>query len=81
MKFAILCCLAALPLAACATGPSSAHYPRDTRPLPAVKNFTPEQLDAGASEIEGGQCPTLGGVFMPEFKNMRDQTRVIREAR
>lgn len=72
----MLCLLAPLSLAACATTASR------TPPLtPAVKVYPKEVLLAGAAEIEGGQCTTLGNVFMPDYQVMRDQTRAIKEAR
>lgn len=43
---------------------------------PAVKEYTPEQQEQAAREIEGGTCPTLN-MFTTDYGVMRDEARTV----
>lgn len=61
--------IAAALLSACAAGPSE----------PAglsVIDYSRAVQSRAADEIEGGRCPVLGDVFMPDYSVLRDQARV-----
>ena len=47
--------------------------------LPDVKNYTQEQMNSAAIEIERGSCPVIGDLFMSDYKIMRDQTRAANQ--
>ncbi|WP_331300338.1 hypothetical protein [Methylobacterium oryzae] len=42
-----------------------------------MKEYTPEQQDAAAKEIEGGACPTLN-MLTSDFGVMRDEARAAK---
>lgn len=54
-------------LGACETVPSNSH------PKFVVKSYNEKITETAASEIESNQCPVLGDVMMPDYKNLRDQ--------
>lgn len=41
-----------------------------------VVEYTVEQQNRAADEIEGGTCPMVGNIFMPDYSVLRDQARV-----
>jgi hypothetical protein len=41
-----------------------------------VVEYTQEQQDIAADEIESRSCPMIGEVFMPDYSVLRDQARV-----
>lgn len=43
--------------------------------LTVIEYSKPLQKKA-AKEIEGGQCPTIGDIFIPDYSVLRDQARV-----
>lgn len=44
--------------------------------MPGVVVYPQNVMDAAADEIEGGSCPVLSGVMMPDYGVMRDLSRV-----
>ena len=43
-----------------------------------IVNYDKVTMDKAASEIEGGSCPVLSDVFMPDYSVMRDQARAAK---
>ena len=41
-----------------------------------VVEYTEEQQNKAADEIESNSCPMLGSIFMPDYSVLRDQARV-----
>lgn len=42
----------------------------------SVVEYTKEQQEQAADEIESNKCPVMGGTFMPDYSVLRDQARV-----
>ncbi len=55
-------------LSGCATAPSNGGL--------TVIEYSPQVQSAAADEIEGGACPVIGDVLMPDYSVLRDQARV-----
>jgi len=41
-----------------------------------VVEYTKQQQNQAADEIESNSCPMLGNVFMPDYGVLRDQARI-----
>jgi uncharacterized protein YceK len=67
--------LAMLLLSGCATVCSDYNI---RTIAPTVKKYPQETLNKAADEIDGGKCPILGNVMMPDYKVCRDQSRAIK---
>jgi len=46
------------------------------RIAPDVISYDKETLNKAADEMEGGSCPVLSNVMMPDYQVMRDQSRI-----
>lgn len=71
MRSGIIALTALALLTACADQAVSNVPP----PLPDVVAYSRDIELKAAAEIEGGSCPVLGDVFMPDYLVMRWQTR------
>jgi uncharacterized protein YceK len=69
MKLPLSVLISLVLLSGCGTEVSSSSG------LTVIEYSKPLQTKA-ANEIEGGQCRTLGEVFMPDYSVLRDQARV-----
>lgn len=75
MKFSIALLTATLLLSGCAGVCSDSGL---RLIAPAVRQYPQSVLNRAADEIDGGKCPTLGNVMMPDYKVCRDQSRAIK---
>lgn len=80
MKFVTIALTVMLLLSACGTEPSKEIRTSQKLILPDVPQYTKEIQSKAAAEIEGGSCPILGDVLMPDYSVMRDQTRYAKES-
>lgn len=68
MRLQIIALTALVLSSACAKAPSDAGL--------SVIQYSRVLQSKAADEIEGGQCPVMGDVFMPDYGVLRDQARV-----
>lgn len=72
MRFAITGLIALAFLVGCAAEPS--------RALPDLVIYSQSIMDKAADEIDGGTCPVLIDVMMPDYLVMRDQVRALQKS-
>lgn len=70
MKFAIIVLMLPLLLVGCGGGHSNARLI-----MPDVVSYPQSVMTRAADEIDGGSCPVLSDVMMPDYGVMRDQAR------
>lgn len=76
MKFAIIVLMSTFWLNACARVVSSPSLT-----APDVVSYSRVVQNQAADEISAGRCPIIGGVMMPDYSVMRDQSRVLKKER
>lgn len=67
--------MATLWLSGCAETCSDYHL---ASIAPTVKKYPQETLNRAADEIDGGMCPILGNIMMPDYEICRYQSKVIK---